>query len=132
MQTTLLGLAIAIILALLAALVGPLLIDLGNYRSLFEAEAHRLTGVNIRVTGKSTRDCFRRPVSHCMTSQSVTAMTRSVSVRSTSNSPWLVDARGMARHGDAACGATSESGRTLRATCTRRASQFRSGPTTFR
>ena len=49
MQTTLLGLAIAIILALLAALVGPLLIDLGNYRSLFEAEAHRLTGVNIRV-----------------------------------------------------------------------------------
>ena len=51
MQTTLLGLAIAIILALLAALVGPLLIDLGNYRSLFEAEAHRLTGVNIRVTG---------------------------------------------------------------------------------
>ena len=52
MQTTLLGLAIAIILALLAALVGPLLIDLGNYRSLFEAEAHRLTGVNIRVAGK--------------------------------------------------------------------------------
>ena len=51
MQTTLLGLAIAIILALLAALVGPLLIDLGNYRSLLEAEAHRLTGVNIRVTG---------------------------------------------------------------------------------
>ncbi len=51
MQTTLLGLAIAIILALLAALVGPLLIDLGNYRSLFEAEARRLTGVNIRVTG---------------------------------------------------------------------------------
>jgi uncharacterized protein involved in outer membrane biogenesis len=51
LQTTLLGLAIAIILALLAALVGPLLIDLGNYRSLFEAEAHRLTGVNIRVTG---------------------------------------------------------------------------------
>ena len=51
LQTTLLGLAIAIILALLAALVGPLLIDLGNYRSLFEAEAHRLTGVKIRVTG---------------------------------------------------------------------------------
>jgi large subunit ribosomal protein L24 len=51
LQTTLLGLAIALILALLAALVGPLLIDLGNYRSLFEAEAHRLTGVKIRVTG---------------------------------------------------------------------------------
>jgi uncharacterized protein involved in outer membrane biogenesis len=51
LQTTLLGLAIAIILALLAALVGPLLIDLGNYRSLFEAEARRLTGVNVRVSG---------------------------------------------------------------------------------
>lgn len=52
MQTTLLGLAIAIILALLAALVGPLLIDWGDHRSLFEAEASRLIGVNVRVTGK--------------------------------------------------------------------------------
>ena len=51
MQTTLLGLAIAIILALLAALVGPLLIDWGGYRSLFEAEASRLIGVDVRVTG---------------------------------------------------------------------------------
>ena len=51
MQTTLLGLAIAFILALLAALVGPLLIDLGNYRSVFETEARRLTGANIRVAG---------------------------------------------------------------------------------
>jgi large subunit ribosomal protein L24 len=51
LQTTLLGLAIAIILALLAALVGPLLIDLGNYRSVFETEARRLTGANIRVAG---------------------------------------------------------------------------------
>ncbi|MBI2713531.1 MAG: AsmA family protein [Rhizobiales bacterium] len=51
MQTTLLGLAIAIILALLAALVGPLLIDWGGHRSLFEAEASRLIGVDVRVTG---------------------------------------------------------------------------------
>ena len=51
LQTTLLGLAIAIILALVAALVGPLLIDWGNHRSLFEAEASRLIGVNVRVTG---------------------------------------------------------------------------------
>ena len=51
MQTTLLGLAIAIILALVAALVGPLLIDWGNHRALFEAEASRLIGVNVRVTG---------------------------------------------------------------------------------
>ena len=51
MQTTLLGLAIAIILALVAALVGPLLIDWGGHRSLFEAEASRLIGVDVRVTG---------------------------------------------------------------------------------
>jgi large subunit ribosomal protein L24 len=52
LQTTLLGLAIAIILALLAALVGPLLIDWGGHRSLFEAEASRLIGVDVRVTGQ--------------------------------------------------------------------------------
>jgi uncharacterized protein involved in outer membrane biogenesis len=51
LQTTLLGLAIAIILALLAALVGPLLIDWGGYRSIFEAEASHLIGVDVRVTG---------------------------------------------------------------------------------
>ncbi|HEY1473347.1 MAG TPA: AsmA-like C-terminal region-containing protein [Pseudolabrys sp.] len=51
MQTTLLGLAIAIILALVAALVGPLLIDWGSQRSLFEAQASRLIGVDVRVTG---------------------------------------------------------------------------------
>ena len=51
MQTTLLGLAIAIILALVTALVGPLLINWGNHRALFEAEASRLIGVNVRVTG---------------------------------------------------------------------------------
>ena len=51
MQNTLLGLAIAIILALVAALVGPLLIDWGTHRSLFEAEASRLIGVDVRVAG---------------------------------------------------------------------------------
>ena len=51
MQTTLLGLAIAIILALVAALVGPLLLDWGSHRTLFEAEASRLIGVNVRVAG---------------------------------------------------------------------------------
>jgi uncharacterized protein involved in outer membrane biogenesis len=51
LQTTLLGLAIAIILALVAALVGPLLVDWGSYRSLFEAEATRLIGLDVRITG---------------------------------------------------------------------------------
>jgi uncharacterized protein involved in outer membrane biogenesis len=51
LQTTLLGLAIAIILALVAALVGPLMIDWGGYRALFEKEATSLVGVPVHVTG---------------------------------------------------------------------------------
>ncbi len=51
MQTTLLAVAIAIILALVAALVGPLLVDWGTYRSLLETEASRLTGLTVRVNG---------------------------------------------------------------------------------
>ncbi len=51
MQTTLLGFAIAIILALLTALVGPLFVDWGSYRGEFEARASRLTGLDFRVTG---------------------------------------------------------------------------------
>jgi hypothetical protein len=50
-QTTLLGLGIAIILALVAALVGPLFIDWGQYRGTIEAEAARVLGVPVRVTG---------------------------------------------------------------------------------
>ncbi|MGE3149698.1 MAG: AsmA family protein, partial [Pseudorhodoplanes sp.] len=51
MQTTLLSLAIAVILALVAALVGPHVIDWNRYRPAFEAEASRLTGQPVRVTG---------------------------------------------------------------------------------
>lgn len=51
MQTTLLGLAIAIILALVAALVAPLVIDWSGQRSMFEVQATRLLGVDVRVTG---------------------------------------------------------------------------------
>src|SRR5580658_959026 len=50
-QTTLLGLAIAIILALVAALVAPLVVDWNHYRTAFENEASRLTGLSVRVTG---------------------------------------------------------------------------------
>ena len=52
MQTTLLGLAVAIILALVAALVGPLFVDWGRWRSGFEAEATRLVGMPVRVSGR--------------------------------------------------------------------------------
>jgi hypothetical protein len=50
-QTTLLGLAIAIILALVAALVAPLVVDWNQFRTTFENEASRLTGLSVRVTG---------------------------------------------------------------------------------
>jgi len=50
-QTTLLGLAIAIILALVAALVAPLVVDWNHFRTAFENEASRLTGLSVRVTG---------------------------------------------------------------------------------
>jgi hypothetical protein len=50
-QTTLLGLAIAIILALVAALVAPLVVDWNHFRTTFENEASRLTGMSVRVTG---------------------------------------------------------------------------------
>jgi hypothetical protein len=50
-QTTLLGLAIALILALLAALVGPLFIDWSQYRPAFEVQASRLLGLPVRVSG---------------------------------------------------------------------------------
>jgi large subunit ribosomal protein L24 len=50
-QTTLLGIAIAIILALLTALVGPLLINWDSYREELEARASRLTGLEFKVAG---------------------------------------------------------------------------------
>lgn len=52
MQTTLLGLAIAFILALIAALVGPYFIDWSQFRPQFEAEATRIIGAPVRVGGK--------------------------------------------------------------------------------
>ena len=51
MQTTLLGFAIALILALLAALVGPYFVDWNTYRPQFETEAARLVGLPVRVGG---------------------------------------------------------------------------------
>ena len=52
MQTTLLGLAIALIIALVAALVGPYFIDWNQFRPQFEAEASRVIGAPVRVGGK--------------------------------------------------------------------------------
>ena len=52
MQTTLLGLAIAFIIALVAALIGPYFIDWNQFRPQFEAEATRVTGAPVRVAGQ--------------------------------------------------------------------------------
>ena len=60
MQTTLLGLAIAFIIALLAALIGPYFIDWNQFRPQFEAEAARIIGAPVRVAASSMRGCCRR------------------------------------------------------------------------
>lgn len=52
MQTTLLGLAIAFIIALLAALIGPYFVDWNQFRPQFEAEATRIIGTPVHVGGE--------------------------------------------------------------------------------
>ena len=52
MQTTLLGLAIAFILALVAALIGPHFVDWNQFRPQFEAEATQVIGAPVRVAGE--------------------------------------------------------------------------------
>jgi hypothetical protein len=51
-QTTLLGLAIAFIIALIAALIGPHFIDWNQFRPQFETEATRVVGAPVRVGGE--------------------------------------------------------------------------------
>jgi len=50
-QTALLSAGIAIILALVTALVGPLFVDWDSYRGEFEIRVAKLTGLEVRVTG---------------------------------------------------------------------------------
>src|SRR5258708_8555475 len=50
-QTTLLSFGIAVILALLAALIGPLFIDWGEYRAVIESQASQMVGAPVRVGG---------------------------------------------------------------------------------
>jgi len=51
MQRALLGAAIALILVLVTALVGPLFVDWGHYRNTFETEISRLTRLAVRIGG---------------------------------------------------------------------------------
>jgi hypothetical protein len=50
-QATLLSIAIALILALVTALVGPHFVDWNKYRGEFETQASRMTGLQVRVAG---------------------------------------------------------------------------------
>jgi large subunit ribosomal protein L24 len=51
LQATLLGLSVAIILALVAALVGPHFVDWTQYRTSIESEATKLAGLPVRISG---------------------------------------------------------------------------------
>ncbi|MBY0381290.1 MAG: AsmA family protein [Xanthobacteraceae bacterium] len=62
MQTTLLGLAIAVIIALVAALVGPSFIDWNQYKPQFEAEASRVVGAPVRVEGSLDARLLPAPI----------------------------------------------------------------------
>jgi large subunit ribosomal protein L24 len=61
-QTTLLGVAIAIILALVTALVAPVVVDWNHYRGAVEAEAGRLTGLSVHVNGAIDARLLPSPV----------------------------------------------------------------------
>ena len=64
MQTTLLGLAIAFIIALVAALIGPYFIDWNQFRPQFEAEATRVIGAPVRFAGKLDARLLPAPSLH--------------------------------------------------------------------
>jgi tetratricopeptide (TPR) repeat protein len=51
MQKALLSAAIALILVLVTALVGPLFVDWGRYRETFKKEIARLTGLDVQIGG---------------------------------------------------------------------------------
>src|SRR5258708_15699598 len=51
MQRALLGAAVALILVLVTALVGPLFVDWGRYRNTLETEISRLTQLAVRIGG---------------------------------------------------------------------------------
>jgi len=51
LQATLLGIAVAIILALVAALAGPHFVDWTQYRTTFETESGKIVGLPVRIGG---------------------------------------------------------------------------------
>lgn len=51
MNSLYIGIGVAIILALVTALIGPIFVDWGTHRAVFEAEASRIVGLPVRVLG---------------------------------------------------------------------------------
>ncbi|NLH80844.1 MAG: AsmA family protein, partial [Phyllobacteriaceae bacterium] len=51
MNSLYIGVGVAVILALVTALIGPLFVDWGTHRALFEAEASRIVGLPVKVLG---------------------------------------------------------------------------------
>lgn len=51
MNSLYIGVGLAVILALVTALVGPLFVDWGTHRAVFEAEASRIVGLPVKVLG---------------------------------------------------------------------------------
>ena len=64
MQTTLLGLALAFIVALLAALIGPHFVDWNQFRPQFETESSRVLGAPVRVNGMLDARLLPTPTLH--------------------------------------------------------------------
>ncbi|MBI3699225.1 MAG: AsmA family protein [Afipia sp.] len=64
LQTTLLGLAIAFIIALVAALIGPYFVDWNSFRPQFEAEAGRILGASVKVDGQLDARLLPTPTLH--------------------------------------------------------------------
>jgi uncharacterized protein involved in outer membrane biogenesis len=59
-QTTLLGLAIAFIVALIAALIGPYFVDWNQFRPQFEAEASQVSARRCESRVNWKPGCCRR------------------------------------------------------------------------
>lgn len=51
MNSLYIGVGLAIILALVTALIGPIFVDWGTHRAVFEAEASRIVGLPVKVLG---------------------------------------------------------------------------------
>ena len=62
MQTTLLGIGFAIILALATALIGPFFVDWNGYRAIVESQASQAIGAPVHVSGPISLRLLPTPI----------------------------------------------------------------------